>query len=752
MAEVFPSTLIQREDPNLRLGIKSSLNSFKQIIASLYAIYSVTDFPSDIHYSEEYSDNGTTSIRLPSKLKETIRSKYADLANICDEIENSPLFKSQIEALQVGIELFLRLGKISFAVNPKSERTGKERYEKILNFSDKMMVLDTYLSAFPNGTVNHLLESWLKGQNENSQIEIGLKHILSTFIIDCCYKIKRSDGSEIIFNIENVYKELEKGNEVLFKDGEIVGPMRVLNSYIDEGMLPDVRKNSNVYTVTEGKSEELRRHISMMSISLDLILRTLPFHDTGNKKISVTCANTTSPISSSLIALRTKPFMLLAGISGTGKSRIVRKLAQATITDELQGCVGENFNKNRWTLHNPANFELIQVKPNWHNSMDVVGYLSNIPTPHYVFTPFVEFIVKAWQNLEVPFFLCLDEMNLAPVEEYFAEFLSAIESRSFENEEYVTDPIVKPFDSFGKEVCDAMLNALFPDIKASNATQDIVKLKDHFRTKGLTLPKNLIVIGTVNMDETTFSFSRKVLDRAMSVEMNEVDYDSFLEDTTDDDIKAIVEEFEEEKYGEGLTLNALLVDRHIEAKEIREELGDDAQFVIDYLKRVNALLEGTPFKLGYRAANEALIYLRSAQEFGQPDRIAALDNFTLMKILSRIEGDENKLKITNSDADKERLILSGVDAEQAMQFGDLNILTALRNIVVQLLGEYRKTEEDSKSEGEIPTEGETEQEEQAENAILQKVEKKQEKRLKSIKKIDNMLSQLKRDHFVSYWN
>ena len=453
-----------------------------------------------------------------------------------------------------------------------------------------------------------------------------------------------------------------------------------------------------------------------------------------------------------LIALRTKPFMLLAGISGTGKSRIVRKLAQATITDELQGCVGENFNKNRWTLHNPANFELIQVKPNWHNSMDVVGYLSNIPTPHYVFTPFVKFVVKAWQNLDVPFFLCLDEMNLAPVEEYFAEFLSAIESRSFENEEYVTDPIVKPFDSFGKEVCDAMLNALLPDIKASNATQNIVKLKDHFRTKGLTLPKNLIVIGTVNMDETTFSFSRKVLDRAMSVEMNEVDYDSFLEDTTDDDIKAIVEEFEEEKYGEGLTLNALLVDRHIEAKEVREELGDDAQFVIDYLKRVNALLEGTPFKLGYRAANEALIYLRSAQEFGQPDRIAALDNFTLMKILSRIEGDENKLKITNSDADKERLILSGVDAEQAMQFGDLNILTALRNIVVQLLGEYRKTEEDSKSEGEIPTEGETEQEEQAENAILQKVEKKQEKRLKSIKKIDNMLSQLKRDHFVSYWN
>lgn len=144
--------------------------------------------------------------------------------------------------------------------------------------------------------------------------------------------------------------------------------------------------------------------------------------------------------------------MLLAGISGTGKSRIVRKLAQATVTEELQradGYKGSDWKNDRWTLHSPANFELIQVKPNWHNSMDVIGYLSNIPSPHYVFTPFIEFIVKAWQHPEVPFFLCLDEMNLAPVEEYFAEFLSAIESRSFEGGEYMTDPIIKPFNSFG---------------------------------------------------------------------------------------------------------------------------------------------------------------------------------------------------------------------------------------------------------------------------------------------------------------
>lgn len=443
-----------------------------------------------------------------------------------------------------------------------------------------------------------------------------------------------------------------------------------------------------------------------------------------------------------LTALRTKPFMLLAGISGTGKSRIVRKLAQATVTEELQkaeGYEGTDFANDRWKLHSPANFELIQVKPNWHNSMDVIGYLSNIPSPHYVFTPFIEFIVKAWQHPEVPFFLCLDEMNLAPVEEYFAEFLSAIESRSFEGGEYMTDPIIKPFNSFGDDVAKMMVNTLFPNFTAADKNSFLGKIVDHLETKGLTLPKNLIVIGTVNMDETTFSFSRKVLDRAMSVEMNEVNYDSFLNDTTDDDLKAIVQAFEE---NDDADLNALLVDRHIEAREIIDELGDDAKFAIDYLKRINALLEGTPFKLGYRAANEALIYLQASNEFGHTDRIAALDNFTLMKILSRIEGDETKLKITDSGADKERIANASVNVDAAKQYGDLNILTALRNIITQMLGESGNTDVESNVTEETATES-------GEEMIFSEQEKKE---LQSIKKIDSMLSQLKRDHFVSFWN
>lgn len=375
-----------------------------------------------------------------------------------------------------------------------------------------------------------------------------------------------------------------------------------------------------------------------------------------------------SSIYPSLTAIRTKPFILLAGISGTGKSRIVRKLAQAT--DDIDEFENDD---DRWKCSRPANFELIQVKPNWHNSMDVVGFQSNIPEPHYEFTPFVDFVVKAWCHEDTPFFLCLDEMNLAPVEEYFAEFLSAIESRSIgENGEFETDPIIKPFDSFGSELAGKMMNHFI------EMGYDLPKkVETRLREKGLTLPKNLIVMGTVNMDETTFSFSRKVLDRAMSIEMNEVDYDGFIEGRTEYNVPQLTEQ------------NSLFVNRPITAQEVKD--GIESQEVMDFLKGVNDILEGTPFKLGYRAANEAILYVAADKVVGSDNLKAALDDFTLMKILSRIEGDDSKLVTKDGGKllDELNTYLSGV-------FG---------------------------------TEGTS----------------------KSLAKLESMITTLKRDHFVSFW-
>ena len=405
------------------------------------------------------------------------------------------------------------------------------------------------------------------------------------------------------------------------------------------------------------------------------------FKENKHSVIQITKCQPDSSFRDYLTALRTKPFMLLAGISGTGKSRIVRKLAQATTTQKYDN------DEDRWKDNRPENFELIQVKPNWHNSMDVVGFYSNI-SGKYEFTPFVEFIVKAWQHKDTPYFLCLDEMNLAPVEEYFAEFLSAIESRSIdENGDYITDPIIKPFKKYGKDVCEAMLRHLLGEAHHTESNPLAVQ----FSEKGLTLPPNLMVMGTVNMDETTFSFSRKVLDRAMSVEMNEVDYDKFLSG-------------ESEQFPLLTDMNELLVNRPQRAAEVTEEI--ESEEVIAYLKDVNTLMEGTPFKLGYRAANEAMLYVAACKKFaGNHYALAnALDEFTLMKILSRIEGDDSRLGIADDDP---RIATLGIEASEQ----HISLLTCLKAIVHKHIGTSNDTE----------------------------------------KKIDQMCNTLEREHFVSYW-
>lgn len=100
-------------------------------------------------------------------------------------------------------------GKIDFVENGKQERTGANRYNKLIAFSDKMLVLDAYLSMQAEYT-DLLLNNWLNGDECGDKFEDGLKSILSTFIIDCCYKIKKTDGSEVVFNLENICKVLEK--------------------------------------------------------------------------------------------------------------------------------------------------------------------------------------------------------------------------------------------------------------------------------------------------------------------------------------------------------------------------------------------------------------------------------------------------------------------------------------------------------------------------------------------------------------
>ena len=319
-----------------------------------------------------------------------------------------------------------------------------------------------------------------------------------------------------------------------------------------------------------------------------------------------------------LTAIKSKPFLLLAGISGTGKSRIVRELARACW----------NVDSEEYKAQKPKNFEMVQVKPNWHDSGELIGYVSRVSgKPEFVAGDFLKFVAKAWENPDTPYFLCLDEMNLAPVEQYFAEYLSVVESRKRNDEGVVvTDPILKKANE-----------EWYFNLTASlTSDEEIRKL---FNDKGISLPQNLVVIGTVNMDETTFSFSRKVLDRAMTIEMNEVDLYGGLTDRHE-----VI----------GKIGNNELVGTAVEGVDVYGDNKDVCDTAISYLAKLNDILEGTPFKVAYRTRNEFLLYVvnnlpynkdKDGNDLPQGYVIArALDEITSMKILSRIEGDDTKVK------------------------------------------------------------------------------------------------------------
>lgn len=340
----------------------------------------------------------------------------------------------------------------------------------------------------------------------------------------------------------------------------------------------------------------------------------------SNNDIGRTRYNEYSDYRLYITAIKSKPFLLLAGISGTGKSRIVRELARACWDED-----SEEFKAQK-----PKNFEMIQVKPNWHDSSELIGYVSRINGERYVVGPFLRFLVKAIQNPKTPHFLCLDEMNLAPVEQYFAEYLSVIESRKVNADGVVvTDPIV---DFEQTDAYKSLIDQLFTDDEERKAylTEE--------NGKRLSLPANLIVVGTVNMDETTFSFSRKVLDRAMTIEMNEVDLNAGLTERYEHIGKLGYEE---------------LIGTAVEGVDVYSDNQEVCDKTLNYLKAVNAVLEGTPFKVAYRTRNEFLLYVvnnlpynkdEEGNELTEEYMIArALDEVTNMKILSRIEGDDTKV-------------------------------------------------------------------------------------------------------------
>jgi len=270
------------------------------------------------------------------------------------------------------------------------------------------------------------------------------------------------------------------------------------------------------------------------------------------------------------VCLKTRPFVILAGLSGTGKSKLSQLYAEA---------LGHPSRDDRYLR--------VAVRPSWNDDRYLLGYLNTL-TGDYVAEPALDFIVRAEEDRENLYFFCLDEMNLAHVEHYFSQFLSALEE---------------------EETADRRIPLYSPSLAAALARDG--RTPAHRRE--LLVPPNLLFTGTVNVDETTQPISDKVIDRANTLEFFDVDLDKVPE----------------RRVAPEMTLMSAAVWQSYRAAA--PDTTRRSQVV-----EIGKILNKAGMGLGYRVLREIEMYMANSEGLLEPD--VAFDLQVKQRILPRLRG------------------------------------------------------------------------------------------------------------------
>jgi 5-methylcytosine-specific restriction protein B len=298
-----------------------------------------------------------------------------------------------------------------------------------------------------------------------------------------------------------------------------------------------------------------------------------------------------------VLSLKTKPFIILTGISGTGKTKIAQIFADYICQDDKNGKPEKRV-------------AFVPVRPDWMDNKGLVGYY-NLLDEKYHATAVLKLLLEAEKNPAKPYFVILDEMNLAKVEQYFSDFLSIMESRTSN----------KP-DGEALELHSAK----------NVETQDGIPIPTN-----LHIPPNVYFTGTVNVDESTYMFSTKVLDRANVIEFNDVNLENYTRGFDQAERFILKEPHVIEKlFSEN---NSPFCSRHdyAEAKDVMENDGRVLQDILD-------ILHPHTLHFGYRVINEISRFVVNAKQMVKDfDFYDTFDIQILQKILPKFHGSQAKL-------------------------------------------------------------------------------------------------------------
>lgn len=325
-----------------------------------------------------------------------------------------------------------------------------------------------------------------------------------------------------------------------------------------------------------------------------------------------------------ITSLLAKPFVILTGNSGTGKTRISKQFAEYLEWESDEG-------KKNWVI--------IPVGADWTDNTKILGYynpLAEDGNGKYEKTKIVELIEEANRHKEIPYFVILDEMNLSHVERYFSDFLSHMETPD------------TPFELEGY-------------------------------TRRLDYPENMFVVGTVNIDETTYMFSPKVLDRANVIEFKPQKEDVFkvfsaagtvgkMVPVNDGSAQAFLKLAKEIRTGKFAVDEDLT---HYYTDVDGDFTGSNLDYVEGVFSDIYEIVQKYDFEFAFRTVKEIRNYIAAAYELLEKTEFnlnQIIDEQLLQKILPKIHGNKKEigqmLEELTGLCDKYSLVLSKKKIEQ----------------------------------------------------------------------------------------
>ncbi|MEO3761056.1 hypothetical protein ABGB19_22575 [Mycobacterium sp. B14F4] len=297
-------------------------------------------------------------------------------------------------------------------------------------------------------------------------------------------------------------------------------------------------------------------------------------------------------VRSFLSSLLAKPFAILTGLAGSGKTQLAMRLGEWFGTDE----------------HGRHRHVVVPVRPDWTGPESIFGYEDALRTsasgaPVWFVPEAFEFVLRAAKDPEHPYLLILDEMNLAHVERYFSDFLSGVESR----------------------------RPVLPDLIFDQPSRQWV-LRD-VEAQRLPLPRNLFVVGTVNVDETTYMFSPKVLDRAFTFEFR----------VTSDELDAELQRPVAAPAGEDHRVRAFasLAERDDWQRQHPHPARDE---IVSMLREAHVILAEASQEFGHRTLYEILRFCAFFAATGDTDAHTALDLVLMQKVLPKVHGSRRRVE------------------------------------------------------------------------------------------------------------